>query len=157
MVKFEEVKTIGMSKRIFLAVFSLLLSCVAVNAFGQADQLERTWYNHEKSSKIQIYKAANGKFYGKIIWLREPNENGKPRIDHKNPEKSLQNAPLLGLVILKDFKKAGDKTYEDGTVYDPKSGKTYSGRITFLGDKLDLRGYVGISLIGRTTSWTRVD
>jgi uncharacterized protein (DUF2147 family) len=63
----------------------------------------------------------------------------------------------VGTVILKDFKYSG-KTWEDGTIYDPKNGKTYSCIIKAKGlNNLDIRGYIGISLLGRTTNWTRTN
>ena len=121
------------------------------------DQIEKVWYNQEKTSKIQVYKAKDGKFYGKIIWLSEPLKNGKPKVDEENPDKSKRAQPIVGLVILRGLKKDGDKEYSDATIYDPKNGKTYSCKITYKGNKLDLRGYVGISLIGRTSTWTLAD
>ncbi len=63
----------------------------------------------------------------------------------------------MGLQLLKGFKKDGDTEYEDGTIYDPKNGKTYSCKINRKGETLEVRGYVGISLIGRTTIWTKAD
>lgn len=121
------------------------------------DQIEKVWYNQEKTSKIQVYKAKDGKFYGKIIWLKDPLKNGKPKLDEENPDKGKRTQPIVGLVILRGLKKDGDKEYSDATIYDPKNGKTYSCKITYKGNKLDLRGYVGISLIGRTSTWTLAD
>ncbi len=121
------------------------------------DQIEKVWYNQEKTSKIQVYKAKDGKFYGKIVWLSEPLKNGKPKVDEENPDKAKRAQPIVGLVILRGLKKDGDKEYSDATIYDPKNGKTYSCKITYKGNKLDLRGYVGISLIGRTSTWTLAD
>jgi uncharacterized protein (DUF2147 family) len=59
--------------------------------------------------------------------------------------------------VLGDFVKDGDNKYVDGTIYDPKNGKTYSCKMTCKGKKLDIRGYIGISLIGRTTTWERAN
>ncbi len=127
-------------------------------SLAQADPLERNlWYNEEKTAKIQIYKATDGKFYGKIVWLKVPNADGKPKTDNNNPDKNRKSDPLLGLALLKGFKKDGDKGYDDGTIYDPKNGKTYSCKITNKGDLLDVRGYIGFSFIGRTTVWTKAD
>ncbi|GAA4470214.1 DUF2147 domain-containing protein [Nemorincola caseinilytica] len=139
---------------------SMLCVCLLAGrtmAFAQ-DQIERLWYNEEKTAKIQVFKATDGKFYGKIIWLKEPNnEQGKPKVDKNNPKKERQNDPVLGLQILKGFVKDGATGYEDGTIYDPKNGKTYSCKITYKGNSLDVRGYVGISLLGRTTTWTKAE
>jgi uncharacterized protein (DUF2147 family) len=135
----------------------VLLSTVSFVAIAQ-DAIERIWYNQEKTAKVQIFKATDGKFYGKIVWLKEPNnEEGKPKVDKNNPDKAKKSTPLMGLQLLKGFKKDGDNEYEDGTIYDPKNGKTYSCKINRKGETLEVRGYVGISLIGRTTIWTKAD
>lgn len=121
---------------------------------AQSDKIEGIWFNDVKDAKIQIYKAKDGKFYGKIIWLKEPLKNGKPKLDDKNRKENLKTQPIVGLVILKYFEKDGD-IYEDGTIYDPENGKTYDCKITYKGKTLSIRGYVGISLLGRTTVWER--
>ncbi len=143
-------KYILRSLLLFFVVFG-----IRVIAFAQTDQVEGQWFNQEKTGKIDIYKATDGKFYGKICWLRVPDENGKPKVDKNNPDEKRRNDPRLGLLVLKGLKKDGDKVYNDGTVYDPENGKTYSCKITFEGDHLDVRGYIGFSLIGRTAVWTR--
>lgn len=126
------------------------------NAHAEKDRVEGFWLNQEKEAKIEIYKAKNGKFYGKIVWLKEPEKDGKPKTDVNNPKAELRTQPIIGLLILKGFNKDGTKTYEDGTIYDPKNGKTYSCKITYENDnQLSIRGYVGISMLGRTTTWTR--
>lgn len=139
-----------------ILLFLLVLIGITDQVFAQ-DFIERHWYNAEKSAKIQVYKAKDGKFYGKITWLREPNKNGKPKVDEKNPDVAKRTQPVLGLLLLKGFEKDGDNTYHEGTIYDPKNGKTYSCKIKRNGNNLDLRGYIGISLIGRTTTWTPAD
>ncbi len=144
----------GIVSKMLLLLF--LLTSIAGKSLAQKDKLEGLWYNAEKSAKIEIYKATDGKFWGKIIWLKEPNENGKPKLDKNNPKEAKRNVPILDLVILKHFVKDGDNLYNEGDIYDPKNGKTYSCKITYKGDKLDVRGYVGISMLGRTTTWERV-
>ncbi len=136
---------------------ALLLLGVRTFSFGQTDPIERLWYNEEGSAKIKIYTAKDGKLYGMIVWLKEPNRDGKPKLDFRNTDKSKRNDPVMGLLILKKFKKDGQNHYEDGTIYDPKNGKTYSCKMTLEGDKLNVRGYIGFSLIGRTTVWTKAD
>ncbi len=142
-----------MKTQLFIVFLLLGMKC----AVAQAEKIERIWYNEEKTSKIQIYKAVDGKFYGKIVWLRVPELEGKPKVDRNNPDKARRNDPLIGLLILRGLKKVGDGLFEDGTIYDPKNGKTYSSKITVKGDILDVRGYIGFSLLGRTTTWTKAD
>ena len=107
-----------------ILILFVVVFCTRTLAFAQ-DALERNlWYNEEKTAKIQIYKATDGKFYGKVVWLKVPDADGKPKVDKNNPDKKKQNDPVLGLVLLKGFKKDGEKGYSDGTIYDPKNGKT---------------------------------
>lgn len=144
--------------RIFLSLCLFLVLIFAKHqAFAQTDPLEHYWYNEEKSAKIHVYKAKDGKFYGRITWLKVPDRDGKPKLDEKNPNSKLRSEPIIGLLILKGFKKSSDNHYDGGTIYDPKNGKTYSCKMALHNNKLDVRGYVGLSMIGRTTTWTIAD
>jgi uncharacterized protein (DUF2147 family) len=143
-------------KKLFLSI----LLVISARAFSQKDPIEKIWYNEEKTSKIQIYKAVDGNFYGKIIWLREPNDiKGKPKVDDKNKNEKLQTTPRMGLLILRKFKKYSDENvYDNGTVYDPNNGKTYCGKLTLNAKKLQLRGYIcAWSWFGRTSTWTQAE
>lgn len=146
-------------KKRALIVFAVILSSV-VAGFGQAhkaDDILGTWLNEEATGKIQLYKE-NGKYYGKVVWLKEMNDKvtGKPRTDKENPVESLRSAPLLGLINMKDFSFDGKSEWSGGTIYDPKNGKTYKCYIRFENpNKLKVRGYIGVSLIGRNTYWTK--
>jgi len=145
-------------KHILQSIFLLMLVLARGSALLAQDALEKNlWYNEEKTAKIQIYTGTDGKFYGKIVWLKVPDMDGKPKVDGHNPDKAKRNDPILGLLLLKGFRKDGEKEYSDGTVYDPKNGKTYKCRITAKGDKLDVHGFIGFSWIGRTTVWTKAE
>ena len=144
-----------------LAFTSFFGANAVTSTTAEGDAINGKWLNQEGTSHIQIFKATNGsfagKYYGKIVWLKEPLKNGKPKVDDLNPNPAKRSVPLMNLQILKDFVyDADDKEWEDGTIYDPKNGKTYSCYMTLSGNKLDVRGYVGISMIGRTSVWTRV-
>ncbi len=134
------------------------LSVLLVAQAQTADACLGTWYNAEKDGKILIYKQGD-KFFGKLNWMKTPNDvNGKPRLDDKNESESLRNRPLMGLILLKDFTFSGENIWENGKIYDPKNGKTYSCKLTLKNkNTLDVRGFVGFSLIGRTTTWTRTE
>lgn len=142
-----------MKKTSLLTILSLF-----VTFFVKAQDITQgTWYNEKKTAKIQFYKQGE-KLYGKIVWLKEPNENGKPRLDKNNPDAKLKTKPLMGLVFLSGFTKDGDEEWEDGNIYDPENGKTYSCKMTITSPTtIDARGYIGISLIGRTTKFTKAD
>lgn len=131
----------------------IFICSLSATTWGQS--ISGVWFNDVQDAKIEIYKAINGKYYGKIIWLKEPLRNGKPKVDKYNSKKNLQTRPIMGLVVLSGLEQKGD-VFEHGTIYDPKSGKTYSCTVRRNGnDKLNIRGYIGASMFGRTTSWTR--
>ncbi|MBF9254687.1 DUF2147 domain-containing protein [Pontibacter sp. 172403-2] len=143
-----------MKKHLFILVALMLFS-----TFAWAQKLSPlgTWTNEEGKAKFEIYKCGD-KLCGKIVSLREPLLNGKPKTDINNPSKKLQSRPLLGLEFMKGFVYDGDNKWDEGTIYDPESGKTYSCYMKMTGkDKMEVKGYIGISLIGRSQDWTRVD
>ncbi|QNF33031.1 DUF2147 domain-containing protein [Adhaeribacter swui] len=116
-----------------------------------------TWTNEDKEARFEIYKCGS-KLCGKIAWLKEPLREGKPKLDRANPDKNLQNRPILGLPFMQDFEFAGNNKWDNGTIYDPKSGKTYSCYMKVLNkNQMEVKGYIGISLIGRTQNWTRIN
>ncbi len=122
------------------------------------DAVVGTWLNGSKRGHVQIYKQGST-YFGKLVWLKEPLDiaTGKPKLDVKNPEASLQTRPLLNLVIMTNFTYDGGRVWEDGKIYNPEDGKTYSCKMTLKDpNTLDVRGYVGISLLGKTQTWIRV-
>src|SRR5689334_11240100 len=100
-----------------------------VYAAVYTDPIEGFWFNETKEAKIQIYKSTDGKFYGKIVWLKIPLKDGKPKLDEKNPDNRLKKQPIVSLLILKGFEKDGEQ-YTEGTIYDPDNGKTYDCKMT---------------------------
>jgi len=141
------------------ALIALLFAIIpAIAQNDPADQILGKWLNEDKDAHVDVYKEA-GKYFGKIVWLKEPNEEltGLPKLDDENSDVSLQSRPVMGLVILQDFIYDGDGEWEDGTIYDPKNGKTYSCYMEFDEEGiLKIRGYIGFSWIGRSSYWTRV-
>ena len=139
----------------------LLILFFAINTLANAqspDNILGIWLNADKDAKIEVYKA-DGKYYGKIVWLlKNHEEDGSvPNRDDKNPDNALKSRPLMGINILQDLVwDADDKEYDDGEIYDPKSGNTYSlyGYIKDDGS-LFMKGYIGLAIIGRSTIWTR--
>jgi uncharacterized protein (DUF2147 family) len=106
---------------------------------------------------VQIFRVSDN-YYGKIVWLKVTLDSitGKPRTDVENPDVKMKTVPLIGLVNLKGFVFDGEDEWKDGSIYDPKNGKTYKCYIEFeSADVLKIRGYIGVSLLGRTTLWKR--
>lgn len=139
-------------------IIELFLLCLfSTVSFAQKspDDICKTWFNGEKTAKIQIYKIGP-KYFGKIVWLKEPKDKeGKEKLDKNNPDASKRNSKINGSLILTNFTYEDGNTYENGQIYDARNGKTYSCILTLQsGSTLKVRGYVGISLLGRTDIWT---
>ncbi len=142
-------------KLLFLLITTF--SFAVVKAQTNSDAIIGSWKNGEGTGIIQIYKNGN-KYQGKITWLKEPNdpETGKPKLDIKHPDEKNHSRPVLGLVNMWGFTYSGDGEWTGGKIYDPKNGKTYSCKMSLgKNNTLNVRGFIGVSLIGRTDVWTK--
>jgi uncharacterized protein (DUF2147 family) len=143
-------------------ILASLLSVVLLSSgIPQTDPIEHTWANQDNTAHIQIYKGTDGKFYGKLVWLSEPldEKTGKPKLDLYNPDEKLRNRPLIQLVMIQGYSKSTSdpKVYAGGSIYDPKSGKTYCGKMTLDGKQMKLKGFIcGVRMLGRSETWTIV-
>ena len=157
-----------------LGLALLLLLGLAVPPAGaqgdtDADRILGLWKTEPDENGEYVHVEITGEhgvYHGSIVWMSAPlwaeSEGpqwaGKPKVDRNNPDEALRTRPIVGLPLVSGFRYDGGERWSGGTIYDPKKGKTYSCRMTLAGaDRLDLRGYVlGMPLLGRTTTWTRV-
>ncbi len=142
-------KTIGTS----LAL--LLLLMFSSSSFGQT--ISGKWKTiddetGEEKSIVQIWKAKDGLFYGKIMKLFDESkkDNVCDKCDEDDPR---YNKKIVGLKIIMEMKKSGTNEWTGGTILDPNNGKVYKCKISRDGDNLLLRGFIGFSLLGRTQTW----
>jgi uncharacterized protein (DUF2147 family) len=152
-------------KRLFPILSLALILVLASHASAQkSDDIIGIWWNEEKDAQIEIY-SCDGKYCGKIILLKEPNYPpddpkgwaGKPKVDRENPDAAKREKPLLGMNLVWGFTHSGDNLWEGGFIYNPRDGKTYKCKLTLENpDQLKVRGFIGISLIGKTNIWTRM-
>lgn len=148
-------------KRYFISslicIFNLVAISTMANTTDNPDALVGFWRTGDGKGVVQIYKQGT-QYFGKIIWLAEPNDptTGKPKTDIKNEDEKLRSRPIIGLVNLRDFVFKKKNHWVDGNIYDPKSGNDYSCKIEMIDENtLEVRGYVGVSLFGRTDTWKR--
>ena len=140
-----------------LLILLLISSTIfRATASGNPDAILGVWANSSNKGHIEIYKH-QGKYYGRIIWLQNPvDHTGKPKVDKANQREEAKERPILGLVTLRDFCYDEDQ-WKDGKVYNPGDGKEYNAYMKMKDYKtLMLRGYVGISLFGKTEVFTRI-
>lgn len=135
-------------KTFFLALTLLATLCGAANA-AEAGFLGR--WTEPTGSTIQIERCSGG-VCARLVGL---SGQATTQVDSRNPNPALRTRSLCGLQIGSDFHLTDASHAEGGTLYDPKSGKTYSGSMTSDGNKLKLRGYVGLKMFGRSETWTR--
>ncbi|RIW15609.1 DUF2147 domain-containing protein [Algoriphagus lacus] len=145
-----------MNNRQFISLFLLLFLGMVWNIQAQSENaILGLWYNTEKTAQIQIIKSGS-EYIGKIIWVKNPNTDGKPVLDKQNTDPKLRTRPIVGLSILDGLKYAGG-IWKDGEIYDPNSGKTYSCELRLKSESiLEVKGYLGFSFVGKTVEWFKV-
>lgn len=142
-------------KRAFL--LSIISCLFALCAVAQAPTIEGKWKTVDEDgnpkSIVRIFKATNGFYYGEVVELV-----GRPsNTPCKKCEGNLKDKPIVGMRILTDLKKDGEK-YVKGKILDPESGKVYhcKAQLEESGSKLRLRGSLDSSgLFGRSQTWLR--
>ena len=147
-----------MTKRFFgfALLLGLFLTFFSAQAASNPDAVLGVWKNGEGTGMIQIYKKGT-KYYGRIVWLKVSNNpDGTPRTDVNNPDETKRKVTLRGLENMRDFEYTGDNKWENGKIYDPKNGSDYSCEMTLTdANTLEVRGFIGVSLFGRTDVWKR--
>lgn len=143
------------------ATLFLVLALISITPLAKGQSVSPqsiigTWLSEKKDGKILIYQSGN-RYFGKLIWgSKLYDADGTPRKDVKNPDQNLKKRSLLNAVILTDF-IWDDGQWKNGEIYDPNNGKTYKATIKLKNKNLEIRGFIGISLIGRTVVWSRTD
>lgn len=135
-------------------LFLFLLFSVSAFAKVSPDDVLGVWWSPEQKSKVEIYKNGD-KYIGRLIAIRP---ESKDKLDSKNENKKKRGEKLLGLEILKNFQFKEDR-WTGGTIYDPENGKTYKSIMWMsenIKDQLQVRGYVGFALLGRTAEFKKV-
>jgi len=141
----------------FSALFLFLIGSSFTPIADNPDAIVGVWKTGEGNAMVRIYKNGD-KYQGKVVWLKEPvdPETGKPNQDKNHPDEANRTRPVLGLVNIWGFSFKENNLWDDGNIYDPKNGSTYSCTIKMINpNTLEVRGYIGVSIIGRTDNWTR--
>jgi len=147
----------------FALIFGITFALILSSAFSPllAQSPIGTWKSVDddtgkERSLIEIYEK-EGKLYGKIIKLFPfPDDDPNPVCDECDEDDPRYMQPVVGLEILQGLEKESDKEWEGGKILDPKNGSVYSCYIELQkADKLKVRGYLGVALLGRTQYWYR--
>jgi uncharacterized protein (DUF2147 family) len=151
---------------VWIAMLMLLPGAPVLADDGQA--IVGAWLTEpdevDGQAHVEFYEE-DGLYHGKITWLEKPlveegdsGTVGEPKLDINNPDPALRDQPIIGLTIVENFTYKGNNHWVKGTIYDPGNGKKYKSKIWLQKDgNLKVRGFVGVSLIGRNEIWTPVE
>ena len=126
-------------------ILSMALAFFSLAGYSQT--IIGKWLTEAGDAKVEIYEA-NGKVNGKIVWL----EKGPDTKDTHNTDEKMRSRKLMGVNILSGLTKKSEK-WEGGRIYNPKNGKNYKCSIWLDGDKLKVRGYLGVFY--ETQTWKK--
>ena len=147
-----------MRTKLFAVLLALPLVALSFGAFAQNSPVGKWRTIDDKTGKVksvvEITEAANGTLQGKVLQVLDSEKGPNPLCDACKG--ANHNKPIEGMVIAWGLRHEGD-AWDDGKIMDPKNGKVYSAKMTPVegGKKLEVRGYLGFSLLGRTQTWVR--
>lgn len=142
----------------------LLISFITFSFVNQgktidtSDKIVGFWLSENKDLKVEIFKK-NNQYFGKVVWFAclPETPNMSDFKDSENPDPKLRNRPWLGMEVVENLKFNGKDAWEDGKIYDPNSGRTYSSVVRLKNmNTLIVRGYWGIEFFGKNLEFHRV-
>lgn len=140
-----------------MGILILNISKAQTSELAESDKIIGVWEVGSGKARVKVTKYGD-KYGGKIVWLKEPTyPDGTKKVDKNNPDETKRTTPLLGYNNLLGFSYKGKSEYDGGTIYDPENGSVYNCNISLKDDNtMEVRGYIGVSLFGRTDTWKRV-
>ena len=141
-----------------------LLAGAAVSALAQATSPVGLWKTVDDATKkekslVRIVET-NGVYSGRIEKLLDPTMAPTDPVC-KECSDERRDKPILGMTIVRNMKQSGDdkSVFEGGDILDPNNGKVYKSKLKLIdnGAKLDVRGYIGVPMLGRTQTWIRAE
>ena len=140
--------------RTLTTVVALFVLVWPVASSADVSAVNGTWINGDGDGLIAV--RVEGARISATILGSSGDPVDRPKTDVNNPDPMLRSRPLIGLELFEGFRYDGDGEWSGGTIYDPNNGKTYRCKLKLVGpDMLKVRGFIGISLIGRSETWTR--
>lgn len=151
-------------RRITLGVYTMFRSLaltlvLLLPALGSAKASDVTglWLTQKKGIIVDLYDCG-GNLCGRTVWLEKMfNKDGSPRLDVNNSDEAKHGRHWCGIEVITNVRPDGPGAWDDGEIYDPKTGHTFDFEIKQKGEYLKVRGYLGLKLAGRTEIWTRTD
>ena len=156
-------KAVAYTKILFVSLFLFVnvtsktneLECKLIET--KNNELTGIWVSENRDLMVKVFEDKQI-FYGKLIWFKCTHKMQIPMQDHKDAKNStpeLRQRTWIDMVILSGLKYDGNNKWVGGTIYDPNSGKTFSASVSLQEDKITVRGYWGIELIGKSMYFNR--
>ena len=143
--------------RRLLPLVALIAAALTPALSGAATGPYGLWMTQKKGVIVDVY-ACGDALCGRTVWLKKmTHKDGAPRLDAKNPDTALRTRHWCGIEVITGVKPAGVNKWDDGDIYDPKTGETFSFEMKHNGDTMKVRGYLGVKLLGKSETWTRTD
>jgi len=144
-------------KKLTLLIFAFVSILFSAKAQKNADDIVGVWLTGSGKAHVKIDKVGNY-YFGRIVWLKDPlNDLGKPKLDKNNEDISKRSKSVLGMQLIGGFEWKNDNLWDNGDIYDPENGKTYKCKLDLENlSTMNVRGFIGISLFGRTDIWKKV-
>ena len=144
-----------------LTVFLLFTSALLSKSRpANADSIIGKWMNTDKNLEVEVFKAGNA-YQGRVLWFDDTDDKNSPmndRHDTKNPDRSLRNRKIIGLVVMTGLVyNKDDDEWQDGRIYDSSSGKDWNAKAWINKEgMLKVRGYWHFSIFGQNISFKRI-
>ena len=143
-------------------LFLFLVAVHSLNSYAQKrpDAILGKWMSDENNLEVEVYKDGS-QFKARVIWFDDSDDKTKPwdtRTDEKNPKAALRSRKIIGMEVLSrlTYNKEDDQ-WEDGIIYDSKSGKEWSSKAWInKNNQLKVRGYWLVSLFGETMTFKKI-
>ncbi|MEM8843167.1 MAG: DUF2147 domain-containing protein [Pseudomonadota bacterium] len=137
------------------ALCALVFAAVGFSANAAAPY--GLWMTANKRAIVEIAPCSDSAC-GRIVWMANAFEDdGSPKRDMNNPDESLRSQPLCGITLVGDLMPREREAELYGFIYNPRDGKKYSARVSSLADdKIEMRGFLGLEIFGKSETWTRV-
>lgn len=142
-----------------LAATFLLMLCftasLASRCEAQNNPILGLWETADKDAVVEVYSCEHDSFCARFYWLKNDSAE-TPSLDDRNPDATLRKRPLCGLTFIGGIKEAEEGLYEGGWLYSPRHGSMFSANLRLIDPStLELRGFVLISFLGGSQTWTR--
>lgn len=145
--------------KVFFGVIAFSILCTS----AMAQNITGTWrYMDDKTGEakgiVKIEQQSDGSYAGTAL-KATPRAGYTPKEFCTNCPAPYTNKPIIGMKVISGLKSSDEVNYIDGKIIDPVSGKIYrlKGKLSANGKKLFLRGYIGVSAVGRNQTWLRVE